>query len=85
MTVAEVKGFGRQRGPTEVYRGAEYKTDFRRKTKLAMVMEDSFLHEVVETIQAITRTGKIGDGQIFGIPIENVMRIRTGETGADPI
>ena len=85
MTVTEVKGFGRQRGHTEVYRGAEYKTDFIRKAKLEMVMEDNLVHEVVETIQAITRTGKIGDGKIFIIPVENVIRLRTGETGVDAI
>jgi nitrogen regulatory protein P-II 1 len=85
MTVTEVKGFGRQRGHTEVYRGAEYKTDFIRKAKLEMVMEDNLVHEVVGTIQAITRTGKIGDGKIFIIPIENVIRIRTGETEMDAI
>ena len=85
MTVTEAKGFGRQRGHTEVYRGAEYKTDFIRKTKLEMVMEDNIVHEVVETIQTTTRTGKIGDGKIFIIPVENVIRIRTGETGVDAI
>ncbi len=85
MTVTEVKGFGRQRGHTEVYRGAEYKTDFIRKTKLEMVMEDNLVDEVVETIQAITRTGNIGDGKIFIIPIENVIRVRTGQTGMDAI
>ena len=85
MTVTEVKGFGRQRGHTEVYRGAEYRTDFIRKTKLEMVMEDNIVHEVVETMQAITRTGKIGDGKIFIIPVENVIRIRTGEMGVDAI
>jgi nitrogen regulatory protein PII len=85
MTVTEVKGFGRQRGHTEVYRGAEYKTDFIRKAKLEMVMEDNSVHQVVETIQAITRTGKIGDGKIFIIPVESVIRIRTGETDGDAI
>jgi nitrogen regulatory protein PII len=85
MTVTEVKGFGRQRGHTEVYRGAEYKTDFIRRTKLEMVMDDNLVHEVVETIQTITRTGKIGDGKIFIIPVENVIRIRTGETRLDAI
>lgn len=85
MTVTEVKGFGRQRGHLEVYRGAEYKTDFIRKTKLEMIMEDKLVYNVVETIQAITRTGKIGDGKIFVLPVENVIRIRMGETGADAI
>jgi nitrogen regulatory protein PII len=85
MTVTEVKGFGRQRGHTEVYRGAEYKTDFIRKAKLEMVIDDVFLHEVVDTIQTLTRSGKIGDGKIFILPVENVIRVRTGEVGADAI
>jgi nitrogen regulatory protein P-II 1 len=85
MTVTEVKGFGRQRGHTEVYRGAEYKTDFIRKVKLEMVIEDKVVDEVVGTIQAITRAGKIGDGKIFIIPVENAIRLRTGETGEDAI
>jgi nitrogen regulatory protein P-II 1 len=85
MTVTEVKGFGRQRGHTEVYRGAEYKTDFIRKTKLEMVMEDNLVNEVVAVIQTITRTGKIGDGKIFILPVDNVIRIRTGEKGVDAI
>ena len=85
LTVTEVKGFGRQRGHTEVYRGAEYRTDFIRKAKLEMVMEDRFVHEVVESIQKITRTGKIGDGKIFILPVDNVIRIRTGETGEDAV
>ena len=85
MTVTEVKGFGRQRGHTEVYRGAEYKTDFIRKTKLEMVMEDNLVPEVVEVLQVTTRTGKIGDGKIFILPVENVIRIRTGEAGDDAI
>jgi nitrogen regulatory protein P-II 1 len=85
MTVTEVKGFGRQRGHTEVYRGAEYKTDFIRKVKLEMVMEDKSVYEVVGTIQTITRTGKIGDGKIFILPVENAIRLRTGETGENAI
>lgn len=85
MTVTEVKGFGRQRGHTEVYRGAEYKTDFIRKTKVEMVMEDESVRKVVETIETISRTGKIGDGKIFIMPIEGVIRIRTGEMGEGAI
>ena len=85
MTVSEVKGFGRQRGHTEVYRGAEYKTDFVRKAKLEMVTEDNLVHDIVDTIQTITQTGNIGDGKIFIIPVENVIRVRTGETGVDAI
>jgi len=85
MTVTEVKGFGRQRGHTEVYRGAEYQTDFVGKIKLCMAVEDNFVSDVVDTIQKITRTGKVGDGKIFILPLENVIRIRTGETGTDAI
>ena len=85
MTVTEVRGFGRERGRTEIYRGAECRTDFIRKTKIELIMEDDFVHEVVEANQAITRTGQIGDGKSLIIPVENVVRIRTGETGMDAI
>lgn len=85
MTVTEVKGFGRQRGHKEIFRGAEYQTDFIRKTKIEIVIEDDLVQEVVKGIQAIARTGKIGDGKIFILPIENVIRIRTGETETDAI
>ena len=85
MTVMEVKGFGRQRGHKEIFRGAEYQTDFIRKIKIELVIEDDLVQQVVEGIQALARTGNIGDGKIFVIPIEGVIRIRTGETGVDAI
>ncbi len=85
MTVAEVKGFGRQRGHKEVYRGAEYQTDFIRKTKIEMVMDDDLVGEAVEAIQTLARTGQIGDGKIFIIPVEDVIRVRTGERGKEAI
>ena len=85
MTVAEVKGFGRQRGHTEVFRGAEYQTDFIRKTKIQIVVDDSVVEETVEAIQVLARTGQIGDGKIFVTPVEEVIRVRTGERGAGAI
>ena len=85
MTVTEVKGFGRQRGHTEVFRGAEYQTDFIRKTKIEMVVDDDLVEETVEAIQALARTEQIGDGKIFIIPVEEVIRVRTGERGRDAI
>lgn len=81
MTVTEVKGFGRQRGHTEVYRGAEYQVDFVPKVKIELVVEDALAAEVIKTIQAAARTGEVGDGKIFVSHIEDVVRIRTGETG----
>jgi nitrogen regulatory protein P-II 1 len=85
LTVSEVKGFGRQRGHKEVYRGAEYQVDFVSKIKLEVVMETSQVAEAVKIIQEKTRTGQIGDGKIFIIPVEEVVRIRTGETGKEAI
>jgi len=85
MTVMEVKGFGRQRGHTEVFRGAEYQTDFIRKTKIQIVVDDSVVEETVEAIQVLARTGQIGDGKIFITPVEEVIRVRTGERGAGAI
>lgn len=85
LTVTEVKGFGRQRGHREVYRGAEYQVDFVAKIKIEVVMEDHLVAEAVRVIQDQARTGQIGDGKIFIIPVENVIRIRTGETGKDAI
>jgi nitrogen regulatory protein PII len=85
MTVSEVKGFGRQRGHKEVYRGAEYQVDFMAKVKLEVVLEASMAGEAVATIQEQARTGAIGDGKIFVLPLEDVVRIRTGETGKDAI
>ncbi len=81
MTVTEVKGFGRQKGHTELYRGAEYVIDFIPKIKIEVVTSDSLAQKVVETIEKVARTGKIGDGKVFVYPIENVIRIRTGERG----
>ncbi len=81
VTVTEVKGFGRQRGHTELYRGAEYVVDFLPKTKLELAVEDDIAEQVVEAIVNTARTGKIGDGKIFVVPLEEVVRIRTGETG----
>ena len=85
MTVTEVKGFGRQKGHTELYRGAEYVVDFLPKIKLEVAVDDSRLDEVIETITTAARTGKIGDGKIFVAALENVVRIRTGEMAAEAI
>jgi len=82
ITVSEVKGFGRQRGHTELYRGAEYVVDFLPKAKLELAVADELAEQVVEAITATARTGKIGDGKIFVSDLEQVVRIRTGETGA---
>ncbi|EKO38319.1 MAG: nitrogen regulatory protein PII [Solidesulfovibrio magneticus str. Maddingley MBC34] len=81
MTVSEVKGFGRQRGHTEVYRGAEYQVDFVPKVKMELVVEDGLAGEVIKAIQAAAQTGEVGDGKIFVSTIDEVIRIRTGETG----
>jgi len=81
MTVSEVKGFGRQRGHTEVYRGAEYQVDFVPKVKMELVVEDGLAVEVIKAIQAAAQTGEVGDGKIFVSTIDEVIRIRTGETG----
>ncbi|MDD9981394.1 MAG: P-II family nitrogen regulator [Gammaproteobacteria bacterium] len=85
MTVTEVKGFGRQKGHTELYRGAEYVVDFLPKIKLEVAVDDSRLDEVIETITTAARTGKIGDGKIFVATLENVVRIRTGEMAAEAL
>ena len=85
MTVAEVKGFGRQRGHKEIYRGAEYEVDFVPKVKLEIVVEDEMAPLVIEAIAKSARTGKIGDGKIFVSPVEEAIRIRTGERGADAL
>lgn len=85
MTVSEVKGFGRQRGHKEVYRGAEYQVDFVAKVKIEVVLEASMVGKAVATIQEQACTGAIGDGKIFVLPLEDVIRIRTGETGKDAI
>ena len=85
MTVTEVKGFGRQHGHTELYRGAEYVVDFLPKLKIEVAVADDRLEHAIEAISTAARTGKIGDGKIFVTPIEQVIRIRTGETGADAL
>jgi nitrogen regulatory protein P-II 1 len=85
MTVAEVKGFGRQKGHTELYRGAEYVVDFLPKVKIEVVVQDDHVDRAVETIAQAARTGKIGDGKIFVTNVERVVRIRTGEEGNDAI
>jgi nitrogen regulatory protein P-II 1 len=85
MTVTEVKGYGRQKGHKEIYRGAEYQVDFMPKIKIEIVLEKEQVDKVVETILKSARTGKIGDGKIFVLPVEEVIRIRTGEQGTDAI
>ncbi|MBU6301708.1 MAG: P-II family nitrogen regulator [Verrucomicrobia bacterium] len=85
MTVTEVKGFGRQKGHTEIYRGSEYTVDFLPKVKLEIVVEDANVQRVVDTIQKTANTGKIGDGKIFVSSIEGAVRIRTGEKGSEAI
>jgi nitrogen regulatory protein PII len=85
MTVTEVKGFGRQKGHTELYRGAEYVVDFLPKVKLDLVVKEDQLERCIEAISKAARTGKIGDGKIFVYPVEQVIRIRTGESGPDAI
>ncbi len=85
MTVTEVKGFGRQKGHTELYRGAEYVVDFLPKIKLEVAVDTTRLDEVIETITTAARTGKIGDGKIFVASLENVVRIRTGEMAAEAL
>ena len=85
LTVTEVKGFGRQKGHTELYRGAEYVVDFLPKVKIEVVVDDSMLELAIEAILKSARTGKIGDGKIFVQDIEQVIRIRTGETGIEAI
>ena len=85
ITVTEVKGFGRQKGHTELYRGAEYVVDFLPKVKIEAAVDDTIVDRVVEAIEAAARTGKIGDGKIFVSTLEQVVRIRTGETGKDAL
>ena len=85
ITVTEVKGFGRQKGHTELYRGAEYVVDFLPKVKIEVVVEDELADRTVEAIEIAARTGRIGDGKIFVIPVEQAIRIRTGDRGADAI
>jgi len=85
MTVSEVKGFGRQKGHSEIYRGAEYTVDFVPKVKMELVVDDTMVDKVVEVLLEEAKTGKIGDGKIFILPVENAYRIRTGEQGVDAI
>ena len=85
ITVTEVKGFGRQKGHTELYRGAEYVVDFLPKMKLELAVAEEIVEQVIEAISATARTGKIGDGKIFVTPLEQVIRIRTGESGKDAL
>ena len=85
MTVTEVKGFGRQKGHSELYRGAEYVVDFLPKIKLEIALADDLLERAIEAITATARTGKVGDGKIFVLPVQQVLRVRTGEVDADAL
>jgi nitrogen regulatory protein P-II 1 len=85
LTVTEAKGFGRQRGHTELYRGAEYVVDFLPKVKIEVILEDEQVERAIEAVLNAARTGRIGDGKIFVSPVEEVIRIRTGEKGAEAI
>ncbi|HET9730961.1 MAG TPA: P-II family nitrogen regulator [Acidimicrobiia bacterium] len=85
MTITEVQGFGRQRGHTEVYRGAEYKIDFVPKIKIEVLLDDADALKVVDEIQSAARTDKIGDGKVWVVPVEHVVRIRTGEAGREAL
>ncbi|MAJ99461.1 MAG: transcriptional regulator [Rhodospirillaceae bacterium] len=85
LTVSEVKGFGRQKGQTEIYRGAEYAVNFLPKIKIEVAVTDEILEQVVETIQKSANTGQIGDGKIFVVDLQTAVRIRTGDTGSDAL
>ena len=85
MTISEVKGYGRQKGHKEIYRGAEYVVDFIPKIKIEVIVESARVDQVVEMIRTSANTGKLGDGKIFVIPVEQVIRVRTGERGKDAI
>jgi nitrogen regulatory protein P-II 1 len=85
MTISDVKGYGRQKGHVEVYRGAEYRVDFQPKIKLEIIVEAELVERVIEVVVNAARTGKIGDGKIFVLPVEQVVRVRTGETGSQAI
>ncbi|HJO71643.1 MAG: P-II family nitrogen regulator [Rhodospirillales bacterium] len=85
MTVIEAKGFGRQKGHTELYRGAEYVVDFLPKVKIELVLNDGLVERAIEAIRQAAQTGRIGDGKIFVTPVENAIRIRTGESGPEAI
>ena len=85
LTVSEVKGFGRQKGQTEIYRGAEYAVNFLPKIKIEVAVTDNLLEQVIETIQKSANTGQIGDGKIFVVDLQTAVRIRTGDTGSDAL
>ncbi len=85
LTVSEVQGYGRQKGHTEVYRGAEYSVDFVAKVRIDLVVEDSVADKVIDVIVAAARTGKIGDGKVWSTPVDTIVRVRTGERGTDAI
>ncbi len=85
MTISEVKGYGRQKGHKEIYRGAEYQVDFLPKIKIEIIVEAEIVDKVVEVVVEAARTGKIGDGKIFVLPVERVVRVRTGETNSEAI
>jgi nitrogen regulatory protein P-II 1 len=85
LTVTEVQGFGRQRGHTEVYRGAEYEVEFVPKVRLEIVVDDERMSEVLDTVVEAANTGKIGDGKVWVVPVEEVVRVRTGERGSDAL
>jgi len=85
MTVSEVQGYGRQKGHTEVYRGAEYSVDFVPKVRVEILVDDSMVEKVVEAIVDASRTGKIGDGKVWVTPVESIIRVRTGERGTDAL
>ena len=85
MTVSDVRGFGRQKGQTEIYRGAEYSTNMVPKVRLEIVVEEGFVPRVIEIVQQVARTGKIGDGKLFVLDVHEAVRIRTGETGRDAL
>ena len=85
MTVSEASGYGRQRGHSEVYRGAEYKVDFVPKVRLEVVVDDVDVNDVINVIQKSAQTGRIGDGKIWSVPVEDVVRVRTGERGPDAL
>ncbi len=85
MTISEVKGYGRQKGHTEIYRGAEYVVDFLPKIKMEIIIDTDMVDKVIETVVSAARTGKIGDGKIFVLPVEKIVRVRTGETDHEAI
>ena len=85
MTVSEVKGFGRQKGHTEIYRGSEYTVDFLPKVKVEIIVNDDLVSKTVEVVSGAAKTGKIGDGKVFVLPVEETVRIRTGESGPEAL